>query len=161
MNVKCVNSSSVLSWMYCAMSESSTARAAVYALFPLPPGTSLSWTPPSSLYCCQKSVSRISAAERNRRIASSPSVRRWCAEASGTLANNPAPSAPAPAPTKKERRLLRCRRLAAVSLIGCASCPSWRDSVSDDRLDEEVSLLILCSLLVVGKRLLKIALGGA
>src|SRR5260370_5506309 len=42
------------------------------ALPPVFPGTSLSWTPPSSLYCIHRSVSMISAAERNLRIAASP-----------------------------------------------------------------------------------------
>ena len=42
-NVKWVNSSSVLSWMYTSMSSSSTFRASVKAGFPVPPGTSLSW----------------------------------------------------------------------------------------------------------------------
>src|SRR5712692_1584477 len=34
------------------------------------------FTPPSSLYCCQRSVSMISAAARNWRIATSPLVSR-------------------------------------------------------------------------------------
>src|SRR5215472_7185067 len=63
--------------MYCAISVSRTARAAVYAGLPLPPGTSLVLgTPPNSLYCTQKSVSRISAAAANLSIAASPRVRR-------------------------------------------------------------------------------------
>src|SRR5207248_3154238 len=123
MNVKWVNSSSVLSWMYCDMSESSTASALVYALLPVPPGTSLSWTPPSSLYCCQKSVSKISAADKKRRIASSPPDSRCLrrAEATGTSANRPAPSAPAPADAMNERRLLRNRPLTAASPVPGAS----------------------------------------
>src|ERR1700694_58210 len=74
MNVKWVNSSSVLSWMYWSMSPSSWLRASWYGPLPLPPGTSLSWIPPSSLYCCHRSVSRISAAAKNLRIAASPFV---------------------------------------------------------------------------------------
>src|SRR6266851_67205 len=99
MKVKWVNSSSVLSWIYWAMSLSSTGRAAVYCALPLPPGTSLSWMPPSSLYCCQKSVSRISAADRNRRMAASPGVRpplSASAKAGTPLARRAAPMAPAP-----------------------------------------------------------------
>src|SRR6266481_4306973 len=64
--------------------------------------------PASSLYCCHKSVSMISAAARNRRIASSPAVRPPLALAVGALANSPAPIVPAPTASdlpKKERRL--------------------------------------------------------
>ena len=44
--------------------------------------------PPSSLYCCQKSVSRVSSAAGNRRIDSSPSVSlRGFAEAVDTSAS--------------------------------------------------------------------------
>src|SRR5437764_587649 len=148
MNVKWVNSSSVLSWMYCAMSESSIASALVYAVLPLPPGTSPSWTPPSSLYCCQKSVSKISAADRKRRIDSSPSDSRCRrrAEASGTSANRPAPSAPAPVVAMNERRLLRNRALSADSPVSGASPSRLPDIDSDDRLDEDASVFILCSI---------------
>src|SRR6266567_1004068 len=92
--------------MYWGMSESSTCSAAVYAALPLPPGTSLSWIPPSSLYCCQKSVSRISAAAKKRRIAASPGVRPPLASASDASPSNSAPSAAAPAPSRNERRLV-------------------------------------------------------
>src|SRR5207302_9378816 len=80
---------------------------------PAPPGPSLSWTPPSSLYCCHRSVSMISAADRNLRMATSPCVRLLLpssAKAGIPLAHSPAPRAPAPpiaSPLrKKERRLL-------------------------------------------------------
>src|SRR5262249_2040727 len=62
--------------MYCGISESSSSSAVVYGSLPLPPGTSSSWMPPSSLYCCQRSVSRISRAARNLRIAASPLLKR-------------------------------------------------------------------------------------
>src|SRR5229473_5241662 len=110
MQVKWVNSSSVLSWIYWAMSLSSTARAAVYVGFPLPPGTSLSWTPPSSLYWTQKSVSSISAAAANRSNAASPGVISPAAKAGvPSLNSHPAPIVPAPTASdlpKKERRLI-------------------------------------------------------
>src|SRR6266550_2610970 len=66
--------------------------------------------PPSSLYCCHKSASMISAAARNRRMSASPTVRLpCCALAVGALANSPAPMVPAPTASdlpKKERRLI-------------------------------------------------------
>src|SRR5256886_8204253 len=65
--------------------------------------------PPSSLYCCHKSASMISAAARNRRISASPRVRPPLALAVGALANSPAPMVPAPTASdvpKKERRLI-------------------------------------------------------
>src|SRR5882724_6934001 len=65
--------------------------------------------PPSSLYCCHKSVSMISAAARNRRMDASPDVRPPLALAVGALANSPAPMVPAPTASdfpKKERRLI-------------------------------------------------------
>ena len=80
----------------------------MYSALPVPPGTSLSWMPHSSLYCCHASVSRISAADRNRRIASSPFVsppRR----PSARLGNTPTATVPAPAASpvcKNERRLI-------------------------------------------------------
>src|SRR2546425_3843354 len=87
---------------------------------PLPLGTSLSWIPPSSLYCCHRSVSRISMAARNLRMATSPRLRLLlpaAAKAGNPLVNSsvpltpaPAPMTPAPATTsplrKKERRLV-------------------------------------------------------
>src|SRR6266699_4306088 len=91
------------------MSSSRTSRAAVYFALPLPPGTSLSWTPPSSLYWTQKSVSSISAAAANRSSAASPGVRPPLASAVRVLTKNPAPIVPAPTASdlpKKERRLI-------------------------------------------------------
>src|SRR5713226_8886063 len=124
MKVKWVNSSSVLSWMYWSMSPSRTLSASVYRRLPLPPGTSLSWMPPSSLYCCQASVSRISAAARNLRMAASPGVRPplpASAKAGDACANSrAAPTVPAPTaspPTKKERRLVTCSDCSVVSMI--------------------------------------------
>src|SRR5260370_38019906 len=70
---------------------------------PLPLGTSLSWIPPSSLYCCHRSVSMISAAARNLRMEASPGVRRpdfssgpWVT-AESRVARSPAPAVAAPA----------------------------------------------------------------
>src|SRR5882724_10434553 len=72
--------------------------------------------PPSSLYCCHKSVSRISAAARNRRMAASPFVRPpplslslSFALAVGAVENSPPPMVPTPTASdvpKKERRLI-------------------------------------------------------
>src|SRR5215469_12233564 len=114
--------------MYCGISESSSCSAFVYLSFPLPPGTSLSWTPPSSLYCCQKSVSRVSSAERKRRMAASPGVRPPLAPARvGTpLTKRAVPMAPAP-PTasplrKKERRLVACCDGCPVCAMICPFC---------------------------------------
>src|SRR6266487_5627194 len=77
--------------------------------------------PPSSLYCCQRSVSSVSSAARNRRIAPSPGVRPPLARAFGGSANSrPAPTvaAPATAPlSKKERRLLRCSDRSVASMV--------------------------------------------
>ena len=61
-------------------------------------GTSLSWIPPSSLYCTQKSVSRISAAARNLRIAASPLVSEPLC--SSGRASNREPPAVAPNATR-------------------------------------------------------------
>src|SRR5581483_1962167 len=66
--------------------------------------------PPSSLYCCQRSVSMISAAARNRRIAMSPLVMGPLLSSANTeeLFINPAPNVAAPVAAKlfftKERR---------------------------------------------------------
>src|SRR4029077_495524 len=111
MNVKWLNSSSVLSWMYCGMSPSSSSNALVYGLLPLPPGTSLSWMPPSSLYCCHRSVSRISAADRNLRMAASPWVSSPPPPSANAAAARPSGPRVAPAPTaspvaKNDRRLI-------------------------------------------------------
>src|SRR6185437_14685148 len=122
MKRKWLISSSVLSWMYWSMSSSRTATASVYAEFPLPPGTSPSWMPASSLYCCQRSVSMISAAARKRRIAASPRVRPpACAKAgasSRTSRPTPKVAAPATAPlARKERRLVRLPCSSGVSMV--------------------------------------------
>src|SRR5262245_46688128 len=73
---------------------------------PLPPGTSASCTPPSSLYWIQKSASSISSAAGNRSRAASPGVRPPAAYA--LLTSNPPAAAPAPTAnpfSKKDRRL--------------------------------------------------------
>ncbi len=91
--------------MYCAMSPSSCARALVYCGFPLPPGTSLSGIPPSSLYCCHKSVSRISAAARKRRMSMSPCVGWSSASALDGIAATMRPTAPGPtSPLRRNER---------------------------------------------------------
>src|SRR6185312_4413054 len=64
--------------------------------------------PPSSLYCCQASVSRISAAARNRKMAASCGVSGppWSSLA---LADNPNATVPAPTARlvcKKDRRVM-------------------------------------------------------
>src|SRR3954452_7476483 len=104
-------SSSALSWMYRGTSLSSAERPRVYGLFPLPPGRSRSWMPPSSLYCSHRSASRSSAAARNWRMATSPLVRPPSAEAGGGWASRrPAPMAPTPtaAPlSRNERRFVK------------------------------------------------------
>src|SRR5439155_23009 len=117
------------------MSSSSTSSAAVYVGLPLPPGTSLSWMPPSSLYCCQKSVSRISAAARNLKIAASPLLSfddaGLSARALAALPNGAKPT-PTPAATPVARNE---RRLTPVSDFspGAATVPSrlaFGDSVA-------------------------------
>src|SRR5215831_14375209 len=105
------------------MSLSSFFSAAVYRRLPVPPGTSLSWMPPSSLYCCHRSVSRISSADRKRRIAASPADRLplLTAAAAGepTASTRPTPVAAAPnaaPPIRKERRLvLRCSLVSMIT----------------------------------------------
>src|SRR6202040_3381938 len=91
------------------MSPSRTFKAAMYGALPLPPGTSLSWIPPSSLYCCHRSVSRISAAARKRRMATSPAVGMPLrGEASAAVVSKEPADRDAPAtprPLRKERRL--------------------------------------------------------
>jgi hypothetical protein len=88
------------------------------------PGTSLSWMPPSSLYCSHRSLSMISIAARNRRMSTSPVVMLLLlarATASDPLANSPAPTVPAPTTSpvrKKERRLVAAPNWAA---------PDWCD----------------------------------
>src|SRR5438874_8331228 len=65
--------------------------------------------PPSSLYCCHKSASMISAAARILFMSAPPPVRSTLALAVGALVNSPAPMVPAPTASdvpKKERRLI-------------------------------------------------------
>src|ERR1700730_4316060 len=115
------------------MSPSNTLRAAVYGALPLPPGTSLSWIPPSSLYCCHRSASMISAADRNLRMAASPCVRPALSSAANAvtpLASSPEPTVPAPAASpvsKKERRLVK--RLGSFGL--CPMTPPYRVPASE------------------------------
>src|SRR3954470_14549132 len=132
--------------MYWFMSSSSTSTASVYASFPLPPGTSPSWMPASSLYCCQRSDSMISAAARNRRIAASPLVRRpplalvwpfFAKTSGGSTSKRPTAVAPTPSAAPlyiSERRLIRSCGWWVVSSIGlllrrslavsCEGCPA-------------------------------------
>src|SRR5690242_19401354 len=83
-------------------------------MLPLPPGTSLVFgMPPSSLYCTQKSVSRISAAAANLIRAASPFVSLPLFSSGPCFAQigvslNPTPRAAVPAANapffKNERR---------------------------------------------------------
>src|SRR5215469_1995498 len=109
--------------------------------------------PPSSLYCCQKSVSRVSSADRNRRMAASPGVRPPLAPARvGTsLTSRAAPMAPAP-PTasplrKKERRLVAwCDGCPVCAMIFpfCVFCAMIFSS-SCLSMDERYTILDLCA----------------
>src|SRR5207245_1770178 len=96
------------------MSSSSTARSAVYIGLPLPPGTSGSWMPPSSLYWIQKSASSISSAAGNRSSAASPVVKPpRLASAIRLPPNTPTPTVPAPTASelrRNERRLIKLFR---------------------------------------------------
>src|SRR4051812_33424403 len=86
--------------------------------------------PASSLYCCQRSDSMISAAARNRRIAASPLVRRplwtlvwlfFAKTSGGSTSSRPTAVAPTPsaAPLNiTERRLIRSCGWCVVSSIG-------------------------------------------
>src|SRR5229473_1661215 len=77
--------------------------------------------PPSSLYCCQRSVSRISAAARNLRMAASPGVRPLLfasAKADTSFSNRPPPTVPAPTASpvsRNERRLVKCSQGFMIS----------------------------------------------
>src|SRR3954453_17092178 len=120
-------SSSALSWMYWGRSLSSTERAPVQGLFPLPPPRSRSGLPPSSLYCSHRSASTSSAAARNWRMATSPFVSPPLAEAGRALTRRLAPMAPAPtaAPfSRNERRSVMRQDCSASSMIpsfgGCS-----------------------------------------
>src|SRR5436305_14684289 len=82
--------------------------------------------PPSSLYCCQRSVSRISAAERNRRIAASPLLSLLdvgffaSAVAADSKEARPAPTPTATPLATSERRLMPC----CDSSVGPAGVPA-------------------------------------
>src|SRR3954451_7143764 len=124
--------------MYWSMSLSITASARVYARFPLPPATSASWTPPSSLYCFQRSASSSSAAARNLRIATSPAGSASPASAAGvSIRSLPAPRvrAPAAAPlARKARRLVRCSDDSFICVLlllglGYRACSPTQDLV--------------------------------
>src|SRR5437870_12143846 len=105
--------------------------------------------PASSLYCCHKSVSMISAAARNRRIASSFRVRPPLAVAVGALANSPAPMVPAPTASdvpKKERRLIELlkgfalssklsSRVSALFMAACFTLGFDVEVVNNDAVD--------------------------
>ena len=126
-----LSSSSVLSEMYCGMSLSRFDSAAMYA--GLPP-----FTPPSSLYCCHRSVSINSIAASSRKIATSPAViGRLAARAS--LANTAAPGTAAtpasPTPFRNDRRPTTPRHRASRSPSPDDSI-GWADVASD--------LLMLC-----------------
>src|SRR5262249_31827495 len=93
---------------------------------PVPPGTSASWMPASSLYWIQKSASSISSAAGNRsRSASVPSGPPLAVR---VLMKNPAPTVPAPTAKdfpKKERRLMeRLGDLTVSSSFSVCGC-SW------------------------------------
>src|SRR5439155_27041657 len=88
-------------------------KGRVYSGLPVPPGTSESWTPPSSLYWIQKSASSNSSAAGNRSSAASPAVRPPRASAVRMLVNSPAPIVPAPTASdlpRNERRLIELFR---------------------------------------------------
>src|SRR6476620_8393194 len=88
--------------------------------------------PPSSLYCCQRSVSRISAAARNLRIAASP-LPSLLDDGLSARALTAPPNGPSPAPTptatpeaKKARRLNPLCTSAGTSVA-----PSGLQSMGD------------------------------
>src|SRR6516162_10405307 len=109
--------------MYWGKSESRFFSLAVKNLFPVPPGTSLSGIPPSSLYCTQKSLSRISAAAANLRRAASPGVRPplSASRSSPRRVSSPVPTAAVPAAVSpllmNERRLIELFSLFSRSFI--------------------------------------------
>src|SRR5256885_8540081 len=115
------------------MSSSSTSKASVYGSLPLPPGTSASWIPPSSLYCCHRSVSRISAAARNLRIDASPldrepllSSRSW-ANTDELSDSSPAPMVAAPATANPFFMNERRPTASFISFSGCFTRISFRE----------------------------------
>src|SRR6266404_9140936 len=91
--------------------------------------------PPSSLYCCHKSVSMISAAARNRRMSASPFVRLpfpLTGFAARVLANNPALIIPAPATSdlpKKERRPIEPSVDLSISDLRITPLPRFPSNV--------------------------------
>src|SRR5215472_986141 len=98
------------------------------------PGTSLSWTPPSSLYWTHRSLSRISAAARNLRIAASPAVSLLSSACFLAKRDEPVPNRPpltvaAPAAKPlliKERRFASFSKLCSMFFIlplFCRRCP--------------------------------------
>src|SRR5947209_1902938 len=69
--------------------------------------------PPSSLYCCHRSLSRISTAARNRRMAASPRVRPL---PSSVEAGTPLASAKAGTPLASSAAPATVRPVAAAPL---------------------------------------------
>src|ERR1700674_1789052 len=122
------------------MSPSRLVRAAMYE--GLPP-----LTPPISLYCCQRSVSMISAAARNLKIATSPELSLETTLrglAAGPAALTPAArrphvgsSAPAPpSPLRKARRrttLFQRARRSSLSSSTVHSFCAWSDVATVSR----------------------------
>src|SRR6266566_303638 len=112
--------------------------------------TSLSWVPGSSWYCSHRSVSIISAAASQRRMAASPRVR-WplldCARADGTFSKIAAPAVTAaPATTLFLRN---ARRLNAfLSEEEPPSPEAWFDceGVRSAKLLNFIIISFLCSL---------------
>src|ERR1700730_10633635 len=131
-----LNSSSVLSLMYWGMSPSRIRRAVVYAALPpvgvgFLPVAGLAASKPlspvtelSSQYCSQRSLSRISAAARNVRIAASPlvSLPDSSPKAGLELDRSPAPTLAVPTGGSpfwmKERRSVAFLRRFVKSFIG-------------------------------------------
>src|SRR6267154_3475549 len=94
--------------MYCGWSPSRITSPSLY------PESGAS-TPPSSLYCCQRSASISSAAARSWRIATSPALSLCLALAANALLALPSKAAPgarrtAPLPRLRRKDLLARRR---------------------------------------------------
>src|SRR5260370_26482255 len=100
--------------MYWGWSPSRITRPSLY------PESGAS-TPPSSLYCCQRSASINSAAARSWRIATSPGVSVWLPLAAKALPeplSKAAPGARRAAPSPRRRRKDRlARRFGAESEV--------------------------------------------
>jgi hypothetical protein len=90
----------------------------VYVLLPVPAGSSLSWMPPSSLYCCHRSASSSSAAASRSRqsgavIDEHRSRKEGCSMHNSS--NSPVVSRPrrattiARSPTARSRRSIHCQ----------------------------------------------------